>query len=138
MQYTVPFYTDAYEGFAHTHGFLRLRKNGFLVEHQTKDAVFGMVKTAVKTSNLPFEEVVAIQYKSNWFRTIILLSTSSFTIAEAMGATGSFDAKLYIKRKHKKIAEDFVEQAQIMISEYQIQRLDSPNDSEQEMPRLGE
>ena len=130
MHYVVPFSMDAYEGFAETHGFLKLLKDKFVLEYQTKDAVFGMVKTNIKRQEISFNEVLEIKYRSNLFRTIVQISTTSFQLIEAFGSGGSMEIKLRVKRKNRQVAQQFVDHAELFIAEFRVRQLQEPDDED--------
>lgn len=119
----VPFHIEAYDGFAYTNGFAKIQTDHLLVEYQTKDSIIGVVKSGIKSVEIPYEEIVDINYKSNIFRTVILLSVSSFKATAELG-NGSGDVKFYIKRKNRKMAENFVENLKIYVVEHQLKRLE--------------
>jgi len=129
---TLPFHIETYDGFAYTNGFLRIQSDHVLVEFQTKDALFGVVKSAIKNVELPFGEIGDVVYKSNILRTVVIITVHSFQTAAALG-NGNEDVKFYIKRKNRKKAESFVDNLKLYVAEHQLKRLEQDGMDDQKL-----
>ena len=121
---SLPFYSEQYDGFAYMNGFIKIKSHFLEAEYQTMDGILGVVKSKIKSIEIPFSDIADVKYKSNIFRTVMIITVNSFKAAAELG-NGSEDIKFYVKRKNKKLAESFVDNVKLAVAEYQLKQLES-------------
>lgn len=129
---SIPFHAEAHDGFAETKGFIKILGDRLKIDYQTKDAILGVMKTGVKSIEIKFSDIGNVTYKSNIFRTVMVITVTSFESAAALG-NGSEDVKFYIKRKNRKMTLDFIDNLKLFIAEYNLKQLEKGDESGPEL-----
>lgn len=126
---TVPFSAEAYEGLAETHGLLRLESNVLVMEYQTQDGVFGVVKSDPKTLRIQLDYLEEAVFKAGgWFgKSKLTLRLSSMQeVGKMPGAKGS-EVQLKVDKKYNDAAYLFMEELEALIKGTpRIQDADDP------------
>ncbi len=105
----VPFSVDnVYEGFAEIDGLIRIDNEKLILEYQTKDAIFGVVKSGVKNISLKYSDILMIEFKKGFFSSKITITTSNFIADKIFPKSQSNELVLVVKKKHKEPAMQIV------------------------------
>ena len=128
----VPFTMDAYEGFAETQGVVREGKEVISIEFQTKDAFIGLLKSDVKTIDIPFSEINDVLFNSNFFTAKLRIQLKTLYAARDFPTTKNGEIQLSISRKNRKQARNFASTVGLSISQYQMMK-----DAEEDLELLG-
>jgi hypothetical protein len=105
----VPFsIKNVYEGFAELDGLLRIDQENLILEYQTKDAIFGVVKSAVKNIYIKYSDILSMEFKKGFFSSKITITTSSFIADKMFPKAHGNELELVIKKKHKEQAMQLV------------------------------
>lgn len=59
---SVPFSCDAFAGFGQIQGIARMQPDGLLLQYQTRDAVLGVLRSAMKSALVPVDTLVSARY----------------------------------------------------------------------------
>ncbi len=111
--------TGAYEGFAETEGLLRLDNTNITLQFQTVDAVFGMMKSAIKNISISINELETIEFRKRFWGNHIFMHISRLDLAQALPSQSSNQIKLKIARGDRTLAEDMVRAIRLQQSEYE-------------------
>ncbi len=63
----IPFSSDAFGGWGETHGLLRFEGGTLSLQFETRDALFGVMRSAPKTVEIPFDKLAGIRFSHGWF-----------------------------------------------------------------------
>lgn len=118
----IPFTVDAYEGFAETQGVVQEGKESLNIEFQTKDAFIGLIKSGIKTIQIPFNEIEDLLFDSNFFTAKLRIQLKTLHAAQDFPATQNGEIKLSIARKNRKQARSFASSVGLSISQYTMMK----------------
>ncbi len=123
MLYSIPFsFPEAYGGLAEADGIARFDGKTLTLEFQVKDAVFGVVKSAVKEVILPIEQIAAVSFKRKTFRALIDIRSHKVHHELPVQKGGEFT--IVIKRKYREEGEEFASVLRLGVSEAALKRLE--------------
>lgn len=100
--------SDSFEGFAESKGLLLLKNGKVIIQFQTKDAILGMVKSDLKTVEIPLENLIEISYKKSIFGNKLILLVDNLSFVEQLPSSDSNEIVLSIARKDIETAIDLV------------------------------
>ena len=116
---------EVYGGFAEGSGLMYVAKDTMILEFQVKDAFFGVVKSKPTRLQIPFSEIISIEYKRNMFISrMIFRLTSLHYMSDIPGDNKGGDVKLKIKRKDKEQALHLVSHINLRMSEIRLDMMD--------------
>jgi hypothetical protein len=99
-----------------------LLKNGaVIIQFQTKDAILGMVKSDLKTVDIPLENLIEISYKKSIFGNKLILLVDNLSFVEQLPSSDSNEIVLSIARKDIDTAIDLVRALKLDQSEKEYQ-----------------
>lgn len=119
---SIPFYLAAYEGLANVQGVIRLEKEALHLEYQTKDGLFGFLKTDVKQLELHLAELNDVEYTSNIFRTLLIIKPISIQKISEVPGNKNGELRLKIARKDKNAARNLASDLSLNISRYLMRK----------------
>ena len=129
-QRSLHFTTDeAYQGFAEVKGILKAEKDRLILEYQMKDAIIGFIKSAPKFLEIPFEELVEVEYKINWAKSRFRLKVNSMRVLGEFPVENDGIISLKIKRKQKQSAKELASWINLRLSEYRLEQMDNADDT---------
>lgn len=100
--------SDSFEGFAESKGLLLLKNGKVIIQFQTKDAILGMVKSDLKTVEIPLENLIEISYKKSIFGNKLILLVDNLSFVKQLPSSDSNEIVLSIARKDIETAIDLV------------------------------
>ena len=112
---------DSFEGFAESKGLLLLKNGAVIIQFQTKDAILGMVKSDLKTVDIPLENLIEISYKKSIFGNKLILLVDNLSFVEQLPSSDSNEIVLSIARKDIDTAIDLVRALKLDQSEKEYQ-----------------
>ena len=89
-------FNDSFEGFAESKGLLLLKNGAVIIQFQTKDAILGMVKSDLKTVDIPLENLIEISYKKSIFGNKLILLVDNLSFVELLPSSDSNEIVLSI------------------------------------------
>ena len=116
--------SDTHAGFGHCDGMVHLESDSLKFEFQSK--VAGILKSGIKTLEVPLSEVASIDYKPKLFSTKLELRFKSLQHAQEFPKADANEVVLELKRRDRPDAKRFV-------SEVKLQLVTSSLDSMLEM-----
>ena len=74
---SVPFTTDAYEGFATTEGLLIAEGDQLVIEFKTKDNFVGLIQSEVKRIEIPLSDLQGFEFQRKMFGSKVIIRINS-------------------------------------------------------------
>lgn len=122
-EYAIPFTCPDANDFVEVHGLLRYDADGLHLEFQSKDAVFGVFKSALKTVHVPPSQLRDLRYRKSWFRHFLILQSRDMrTIDRVPGAT-SGEVRLKIRKEDVPQAKSLAIHISSAAAEARLKRL---------------
>lgn len=123
--HTIPFsISDAYEGLADVDGLARFEADVLTLEFETKDAFFGIVKSGVKTVEIPLGDLASVAFKKSMIRATLRLRVRSMALIEDLPGTKGGEFKLRFARKYRNEAQALSSSLQLRLSERKLALMD--------------
>jgi hypothetical protein len=97
-EYAVPFTLPDANDFVEASGLLRYDSTGVHLEFQTKDALFGVIKSAVKSVHITHAQLRDLRYRKSWFWHYIILQTKDMKSLKDVPGAESGQVRLKIKK----------------------------------------
>lgn len=120
----LPFeFEDVYHGFAVSKGLIKINKDYLIFEYQISDNFFSLIKSDVKTVNIPHKKIINVQLKKNWFSTKLLFSFNSISVLNQFPSSPK-ELILKIKKDNRQLAESLISRINLRISEIKLENLD--------------
>lgn len=111
----VPFViAEVYGGLAQVTGIAHIEREGLVLEFETADGLFGVLRSGISTLTVPWPEVSCLECKVPRFGglTITLRTRGMAALGPLPGRNGA-EVKLSVAREHRAAAEDFAARAQL-------------------------
>lgn len=122
-EYAIPFTCPDANDFVEVHGLLRYDTSGIHLEFQSKDAVFGVIKSALKTVGIAPDSLRDIRYKRSFFWHYLILQTRDMrTLASVPGAK-SGEVRLKIRKTDAPQAKSLAIHVSSALTEARLKRL---------------
>jgi hypothetical protein len=120
-------FPEVYHGFAEAKGLVRSNPAGLVLEYEVKDAMFGLVKSDVKSLHIPLEELAEVHLTKGWFRTHLTLRAKRLQTLADLPGSNSAEITLKLARKDRSLAEQLVSFLNLRICEHDLKRMsDNP------------
>ena len=87
-------------GFALVEGILSVKENKLCIEFHKKDAVFGAIKSDVKSIEIPFSGIDMMEYKKGLFSSKLTIYGKNATALKDLPGDDLTTRKLKIERKN--------------------------------------
>jgi len=130
-EYSVKFTCPDANDFVDASGLLRYDTLGLHLEFQSKDAIFGVIKSDVKTRLILLSQIRDIKYKKSWFSHYLILQAKDMkTLRDVPGAT-SGEVRLKIKKTDVPEAKSLASRLSLTLSEIRIKRLVEESDADE-------
>jgi len=128
--YTIPFTSVIGElGLSEAHGLMKFSpKTGLVLEFQVKDAIIGIIKSAVREIHLDWEDIVDFQIKKKWFSVSVTIRVNKMSIFEDLPSTKSAEFHAKIKKDDYENVRNLHSSLMLILSEKKIERLVSMNE----------
>jgi len=124
--YILPFTIANSDNFLmESHGIVRLEGLNIHIEYQSKDSVFGVVKTKVKELDVALDQIQVIQFKKGFFSQSLYIQAKQMKIFGDVPGSKQAGIDLKIKRSDRKTAEYLASAANLRLSELRLAAYDS-------------
>lgn len=120
----IPFHLDVNQGFAEAQGLIHIKKNSLVLEYEVKDAFGGFIKSELKETEIPFDEIESLTYKKGFWGAKVLIDGNSMRTFEDVPGAEQGSCTLKIKRKDRDQAQQSISSARVVLSEYKLNKLD--------------
>ena len=122
---TFRFKSDAFQGLGETTGLARRQGSDLLLQFQTRDSLFGVLKSSVKSRLIGADQIAAIEYRGGWFGLWPRVRVSLTDLAGAEDLPGGAEGiiQLGVRWADRKAAKTLVERMQSECSERRFQAL---------------
>ena len=117
MTKSVPFKVDQFEGLATSQGIVFFSEDVIVVQYETKDAVFGAIKSGLKEIEIPLDVVEEVTFDAGLFRKKLTIVVSDMDYCVDVPGGNGNRISLPIKKKYADNAEDFVQAIVLRASE---------------------
>jgi len=118
---SIPFrIKDIYEGLAESDGVVSLTEDSLIIELQTKDAIFGVLKSALKTITLPMKEIADVELKRSLFGDTLIIRAVSMRSLLQVPKNKHGEVILSVQKKHRELVDSFVAEAKLGIAEARL------------------
>lgn len=110
--FQVPFRCDAFAGFGETHGVLRFDGRSLRLDWQTKDAVFGVVKSGAQQLELPLSALDKLRCGAGfcWLAPWLEIALNDFALATRLpGHQEGPSVRLRVRFADRKLLRRFVD-----------------------------
>ncbi len=106
-------------------GIIRLEGKHLIMEYQSRDAVLGMVKSAVNEVRLSLNDVQHITFIKGFFSNKMKIQAKAMRAFEKVPGSVQGAVELKIKRHDRKNADYLVSAANLRMSEMRLEALDA-------------
>jgi hypothetical protein len=113
--------SDSFEGFAESNGLLLVNNDIIHIQFQTKDAILGVVKSDLKSVEVPLKNIIEIGYKKSIFGNKLNIIVDSLSFVEQLPSSDSNEIVLSLARKDIDKAIDLVRAIKLDQSEKEYQ-----------------
>jgi hypothetical protein len=121
---SVPFkIKKVFEGLAEANGIIALEKEQIKIEFQTKDSIFGVIKSAVKDVVVPLNEIKEIILKKSFFKNNLIIRLSRLSTSAKIPNQDPGEIRLLIDKEHAAEAAAFVSRIKLAVAEYNVKTL---------------
>lgn len=122
---SIPFYNDdIYGGFAVQNGLIHIDSNYLTIEFETKDAVFKVVTSGLRTIKIPLNGIQSVDFKKGFFSSKIIIATKSLKYLANIPGNESNSVTFKIKKKDRDLAHLSVSQIQLLLAENKLNSLE--------------
>ena len=122
---SVPFsIKGVYQGLADCRGMVRLESNQLVIELETRDGIFGVLRSGVKTISIPYIELESVTFRRGFFRggRLRICAHRLSTLANIPGQQGA-EIELMITRRHRSKAMYLASTAKLSIAELSLEQV---------------
>lgn len=107
-------------GFSNVEGLLRLGNHALILEFQTSDAIFGVIKSDLKSVTIPFSQIRKVEYGKKWFSTHIEIAVMTMRSLDGVPGAKAGHLKMKIRKENRSDAVQFNSTLQMLLSEYRL------------------
>lgn len=116
---------EVYGGFAESDGVMKLSEDSIIFEMQTKDSLFGAIKSGIREFRIPVKEIHMLDLKKNVFRCRLQLRFKSLKVLRNFPGSKGSELLLKIPRHDRQAAAEFVSSLNLIISEKKLEEIDN-------------
>lgn len=123
---TIPFHFDSHGGFGEVKGLARLDEFGLELQFSTRDAVFGVIKSDMRSLRIPLDTLLSVRFSAGflWLMPSIELRVRDLTVLTGLPESEDGRVKLRVKFGERHDARTFVRDLEAMRTHFRIQMLD--------------
>lgn len=130
-EYSVKFTCPDANDFVDASGLLRYDSTGIHLEFQSKDAIFGVIKSDVKSRLILLSQIRDIKYKKSWFRHYLILQAKDMKTLRDVPGAASGEVRLKINKADVPEAKSLASRLSLTLSEIRINRLVAESDADE-------
>ncbi|MBE9100516.1 hypothetical protein [Vacuolonema iberomarrocanum] len=121
---SVPFkITDVYEGFAETDGIILFTGDSIKLQFQTKDAIFGAIKSSVKEIILPLQAIQDMNLRKGLWRHNLIIRMSDLKLLEEIPKQKAGEMKLKIRKRDADLVSSLVSNVKLEMANLSLKYL---------------
>ena len=122
---SLPFsFPNTIRGFARSTGIARFAADALELEFESKDRLFGVIRSGVKELRISVNTVESVRLKKSMLKTELFIRLRSMRPRRQIPGHSEGEVRLRIARKHRKIATEMQSQIELRISELRMDRLE--------------
>lgn len=123
---SVPFQFDTFGGFGEVQGLARLDEQGLELQFSTRDAMFGLLKTGLRSLRIPLDDLLSVRYTAGWFWLMpaIELRVRDLKVLEGLPESEQGRVSLNLKFRDRHDGRAFAKDLDLMRAHRRIQLLD--------------
>lgn len=123
---TIPFHFDSHGGFGEVKGLARLDEFGLELQFSTRDAVFGVIKSEMRSLRIPLDSLLSVRFSAGffWLMPSIELRVRDLKVLAGLPESEEGRVKLRVKFGERHDARSFVRDLEAMRTHFRIQMLD--------------
>ena len=122
--FTLSFKIEVFEGLAETDGLLSFDADSLKLEFQTKDSIFGVIKSNIKKVFIPLDKIRNIEFKKGFFKDKLFIYTNSLDVVKKLPGGEGNEIKLILKKKNRIDTRNFSSKVNLLISENRLNELE--------------
>jgi hypothetical protein len=107
-------------GFSNADGLLRIGDHAIILEFQTSDAIFGVIKSDLKSVKIPFSQLRKVGYIKKWFSAHIEIASMTMQSLRDVPGAKAGRVKLKIRKENREDAIQLNSTLQMLLSEYRL------------------
>jgi hypothetical protein len=130
-EYSVKFTCPDANDFVDASGLLRYDSLGLHLEFQSKDAIFGVIKSDVKSRHILLSQIRDIKYKKSWFSHYLILQAKDMKTLRDVPGAASGEVRLKINKQDVAEAKSLASRLSLTLSEIRISRLVAESDADE-------
>lgn len=122
---SIPFkIKNVYEGLAETEGVITIENEHLKIEFQTKDSIFGFLRSQLNTILLPIKELAHVNHKPGLFKDTLTLRATNMRYFLPVPTSKHGEIQVIIDKKNREDALAFVSDLQLVIAEIRVKEVD--------------
>lgn len=123
---TIPFRFESHGGFGEVKGLARLDEFGLELQFSTRDAVFRVIKSDMRSLRIPLDSLLSVRYSAGflWLMPTIELRVRDLKVLEGLPESEEGRVKLRVKFAERHDARAFMRDLEAMRAHFRIQMLD--------------
>ncbi len=122
IPFTLP---EVYHGLAEGHGRLHVGEEGLRLEYRVKDAVFGLLKSAVREVFLPYDDIEEFEYREGWFRRRFFIHVNTLQIAKDFPGADEGHIVLRFRKVSRDRLRTISSHITLQLSEHRLRRIEN-------------
>ncbi len=122
IPFTLP---EVYHGLAEGHGRLHVGEEGLRLEYRVKDAVFGVLKSAVREVFLPYDDIEDFEYREGWYRRRFFIHISSMQMAADFPGADEGHIVLRFRKVARERLRSVASQITLQLSEHRLRQIEN-------------
>jgi len=122
----IPFHFESHGGFGTVEGLARLDEQGLELQFSTRDAVFGVIKSARSSLRIPMESLLSVRFSAGflWLMPVLRLRVRDLSVLKDLPESGEGRVNLRVRFGDRHDARAFAKDLEQMRTHVRILQLD--------------
>ncbi|MBN8428748.1 MAG: hypothetical protein J0L65_14900 [Xanthomonadales bacterium] len=123
---TIPFHFDSHGGLGEVKGLARMDEYGLELQFSTRDALFGVIKSDLRSLRVPFDALLSVRYSAGflWLMPSIQLRVRDLQVLAGLPESEEGRVTLRVKFGDRHDGRAFARDLDTLRSHYRVQMLD--------------
>lgn len=123
---TIPFHFDSHGGLGEVKGLARMDEYGLELQFSTRDALFGVIKSDLRSLRVPFDALLSVRYSAGflWLMPSVQLRVRDLQVLAGLPESEDGRVKLCIKFGDRHDGRAFARDLDTLRSHFRVQMLD--------------
>lgn len=117
---------DSWGGLASNHGILRIEESALILEFQTKDDLFDLIKSEPQRVRIPMVEIENCQFQAGWFSASIEIDVHRIEIFREVPGAQPGRLSLSVARRDRPRASALVDAANMALAREVVRAIEKP------------